>query len=79
MVQLQGDSIVSKSRSFHTVKDEAWNLLVNPDLDVDTVLEKITALFLKDTIPIRDGRSFERKRFARRSHNYEKRVRKTVY
>lgn len=70
---------VAKSGTFNTIKDEVWNLLVNQEIEIDDILERMKRIFLKDTVPIRENRSFERKKSINNSLSYEKRKRKIVF
>ncbi len=70
---------VAKSGTFNTIKNEVWNLLVNPEIEIDEILERMKNIFLKDIIPIRENRVFERKKSINDSLSYEKRKRKIVF
>lgn len=70
---------VAKSASYSIIKDKIWDLIVNDDIDIDKLLKDITALFMMDTIPIRKDRHYKRGKSVRRSKNYYKRVKKSVF
>lgn len=70
---------VNKSTSFNTIKNKIFFLL-QTETDIDVLLKQMTKIFLINPTPIRPGRSFVREKDQpRKSLNYYKRIKKTVF
>jgi len=69
---------VNKAVSFNTIKNHVLHLFCK-DQDSETLLEKLTELFMTAPVCERKNRKFPRKKSMRASLNYHKRIKKIVF
>ena len=70
---------VNKNISYNAIKTHVFELLQCSDIDNERLIKKLHALFIKNPIPIRLGRSSPRDSSTRRSLNFHKRSKKCVF
>lgn len=71
---------VNKAVSFHTIKHRAIEILFGDEENIETLLEKLTQLFLQNPTIVRENRNPPRKKkSARQQLNFHKRQKKLCY
>lgn len=71
---------VNKAVAFNIIKHQAIDILLNPEQDTESKIQKLTALFETAAIPIRKNRETPRKKSSyARSYNFQLRKKKHVY
>jgi hypothetical protein len=71
---------VNKAVAFNIIKHQAINILLTPNQDTESKIQKLTVLFKTAAIPIREDRNSPRKKPSyARSYNFQLRKKKHVY
>jgi hypothetical protein len=70
---------VRKTISFNAIKHRVIELLFCSDLEYDAFVEQLQQLFRKNTIPIRNHRTAQRKTTIRRALHFHQRLKKAVF
>ena len=71
---------VNKAVAFNIIKHQAIDILLNPEQDTESKIQKLTVLFETADIPIRKNREIPRKKPSyARSYNFQLRKKKHVY
>ena len=71
---------VNKAVAFNIIKHQAIDILLNPEQDTESKIQKLTVLFETAAIPIRKNREIPRKKPSyARSYNFQLRKKKHVY
>jgi RNA recognition motif-containing protein len=70
---------INKSVSFNAIKNLAFDVF-STESDIDCIMDRLSQLFLMNTLVVRKGRKVERNKVTdTRSLNYQKRTRKHVF
>lgn len=78
--QVKNPQQVNKAVSFHTIKHQAFEILLGDEDNTDRLLERLTKLFLQNPTVVRQDRNPPRKKASsRKSLDFHKRRRKVCY
>lgn len=70
---------VNKAVSFNAIKNLAFELLDDEEIELEEVLEKLAFLFKMSPTVVRPDRNLPRKRSCRRSEHFLRRIKKAVF